>query len=77
MATTAQILFVQGMGAGTHDEWDNRLVTAPPSHADLYADVIPQARVYRLPGRDHQLNDDLGDVAAVIRLGDAAGTPSR
>ncbi|MCX5070251.1 alpha/beta fold hydrolase [Micromonospora lupini] len=48
--------------------------TAPPSHADLYEGVIPQARVYRLPGRDHQLNDDLGEVAAVIRLGDDAGT---
>lgn len=187
MATTAQILFVQGAGAGTHDEWDDRLVdslrrglgasfevryprmpdegdpsyatwsaairreiaalddgavvvghsmgaailihalaerpperelamivliaapfvgaggwpgdefelphdlgarlppgvpvlvfhgledeTAPPSHADLYAGVIGQALVYRLPGRDHQLNDDLGDVAKVIRL-DMAG----
>ncbi|MEU4336024.1 alpha/beta hydrolase [Micromonospora lupini] len=138
MATTAQILFVQGAGTGTHDEWDNRLCdslrrelgdsyevryprmpdeaapfvgaggwpgdefelphdlgarlprgvpvrvfhglgdeTAPPSHADLYAGVIPQARVYRLPGRDHQLNDDLGDVAAVIKLGDAPAGPGR
>jgi pimeloyl-ACP methyl ester carboxylesterase len=40
--------------------------TAPPSHADLYAQVIPQARVHRLPGRDHQLNNDLSDVAAAI-----------
>ena len=29
--------------------------TAPPSHADLYASVIPQAQLHRLPGRDHQL----------------------
>jgi pimeloyl-ACP methyl ester carboxylesterase len=40
--------------------------TAPPSHADLYARAVPQAQVHRLPGRDHQLNDDLGEVAGVI-----------
>jgi len=28
--------------------------------------VIPQARVHRLPGRDHQLNNDLSDVAKAI-----------
>ena len=39
---------------------------APPSHVDLYARAVPQARVHRLPGRDHQLNDDLRDVAAAI-----------
>lgn len=38
----------------------------PPSHVDLYARAIPQARVHRLPGRDHQLNGDLADVAAAI-----------
>lgn len=41
--------------------------TAPPSHADLYAAAIPQAQVHRLPGRDHQLNNDLNEVAATIR----------
>ncbi|WP_333739870.1 alpha/beta fold hydrolase [Streptomyces sp. IBSBF 2806] len=40
--------------------------TAPPSHADLYARAIPQAQVHRLPGRDHQLNDDLSEVAEAI-----------
>jgi predicted alpha/beta hydrolase family esterase len=40
--------------------------TAPPSHADLYARVIPQAQVHRLPGRDHQLDNDLSEVAKVI-----------
>ena len=40
--------------------------TAPPEHADLYARVIPHAQLHRLPGRDHQLNDDLSDVAAAI-----------
>ena len=41
--------------------------TAPPSHAGLYERVIPQALVHRLPGRDHQLNMDLSNVAQVIR----------
>lgn len=42
--------------------------TAPPSHADLYASAIPQAQLHRLPGRDHQLNNDLSDVAQTIVL---------
>jgi predicted alpha/beta hydrolase family esterase len=41
--------------------------TAPPSHADLYARAIPQARVHRLPNRDHQLNNDLREIAATIK----------
>jgi pimeloyl-ACP methyl ester carboxylesterase len=40
--------------------------TVPPWHADLYARAIPQATVHRLPGRDHQLDDDLSTVAAAI-----------
>ncbi len=39
----------------------------PASHAGLYATAIPQARVHLLPRRDHQLNDDLAEVAAVLR----------
>jgi pimeloyl-ACP methyl ester carboxylesterase len=42
--------------------------TAPPSHADLYALAIPQAQVHQLPGRDHQLNNDLSEVAVAIRV---------
>ena len=41
--------------------------TAPPAHADRYGRAIPQAQVHLLPGRDHQLNDDLGEVAREIR----------
>lgn len=41
--------------------------TAPPSHADLYAMAIPQAQVRRLPGRDHQLNNNLSEVAEAVR----------
>lgn len=39
----------------------------PPSHADLYARAIPQARVHRLVARDHQFNQDLSDIAPVVR----------
>jgi pimeloyl-ACP methyl ester carboxylesterase len=42
--------------------------TAPPSHAGLYALVIPQAQVHRLPGRDHQLNNDLSEVAEAVSI---------
>jgi pimeloyl-ACP methyl ester carboxylesterase len=94
MTVTRQILFIQGGGAGAHDEWDDKLVesltsdlgarlpqgvqvhvfhglqdeTAPPSHADLYALVIPQAQVHRLPGRDHQLNNDMSEVAEAVSI---------
>ncbi len=40
--------------------------TVPPSHTELYARAIPQARVHFLPGRDHQLNNELGEVAMAI-----------
>ncbi|MFI6655218.1 alpha/beta fold hydrolase [Streptomyces sp. NPDC050523] len=40
--------------------------TALPAHADLYARVIAQVQVHRLPGRDHQLNNDLSEVAKAI-----------
>ena len=43
--------------------------TAPPSHVGAYALAIPQAQVHRLPGRDHQLNNDLSEVAEAIRIG--------
>jgi len=41
--------------------------TAPPAHVELYARAVPQARIHRLPGRDHQLNDDVKEIAAEIR----------
>jgi len=46
---------------GTDDD------TAPPAHADLYARAIPQALLHQLPGRDHQLGNDLRDVANEIK----------
>ena len=46
---------------GTEDE------TAPVEHLGLYARAIPQALVRRLTGRDHQLNNDMSEVAAEIR----------
>lgn len=40
--------------------------TVAPEHAELYSRAIPGAEVHRLPGRDHQLGNDLREVAAVI-----------
>ena len=45
---------------GTEDD------EVPPAHVDLYARAVPQANVHRLPGRNHQLNDNLKEVAAAI-----------
>lgn len=39
----------------------------PASHADLNGRAIPQAAVRKLPGRDHQLDNDMSEVAADIR----------
>jgi predicted alpha/beta hydrolase family esterase len=47
-----------------HGEADE---TVPVAHVDLYAKAIPHAQVRRLPGRDHQLNNDLSEVAQDIR----------
>ena len=41
--------------------------TAPFGHVDLYEKAIPQAVGRRLAGRDHQLNEDMSEVAADIR----------
>jgi predicted alpha/beta hydrolase family esterase len=50
----------------------------PFGHVELYARAIPQAFVRRLPGRDHQVNEDLSEVAADIRhLNDRAAPPPR
>jgi predicted alpha/beta hydrolase family esterase len=39
----------------------------PFAHVDLFAKMLPQAVIRRLKGRNHQLNDDLSDVANDIR----------
>lgn len=42
----------------------------PIAHVELYAQAIPQAIIRRLEGRDHQLNDDLKEVAEdIVSLG--------
>jgi predicted alpha/beta hydrolase family esterase len=49
---------------------DDRSV--PIAHLGMYAKALPGAIVRRLPGRDHQLNDDMTEVARDIeRLGEA------
>ena len=48
--------------------------TVPRSHAGLWAAAIPQARLHPLAERDHQLGNNLGEVADVITvLAAAAG----
>jgi len=42
--------------------------TVPFSHVGLLAKALPHAIVRRLKGRDHQLNNDLSDVARDITL---------
>lgn len=39
----------------------------PIAHLDLYVKTMPQAIIHRLDGRDHQLNDDLSEVARAVR----------
>ena len=41
--------------------------TVPTAHVRLYAHAIPHATVRVLDHRDHQLNNDLGEVARDIR----------
>lgn len=40
--------------------------TVPMKHAELSAKAIPQAVLRKLAGRDHQLNNDMSEVAADI-----------
>lgn len=39
----------------------------PFAHVELYAKAVPQAEVRRLDGRNHQLDNDLAEVARDIR----------
>ncbi len=41
--------------------------TVPFAHIEAYARAIPDAVLCSLPGRDHQLDNDLADVAKDIR----------
>jgi predicted alpha/beta hydrolase family esterase len=42
--------------------------TVPLSHIEMFASVFPDATIRRLAGRNHQLNDDLSEVARDITL---------
>jgi predicted alpha/beta hydrolase family esterase len=46
---------------GTADE------VVPPAHLRLYEKTFPCARFQSLPGRNHQLDDDMTELAAAIR----------
>ena len=50
--------------------------TALPAHAALYAQVIPQAHVHLLAGRNHQLNNDLSEVGKAINATEPAAPAS-
>ena len=50
---------------GTEDE------VVSIDHLALYARELPHAQVRRLPGRDHQLDEDLSEVATDIKALDA------
>lgn len=39
----------------------------PFAHVEMYASALPQAIVHPLDGRDHQINEDLSEVASDIR----------
>lgn len=47
----------------------------PAAHLELYAQAIPRAHVRRLAERDHQLNNDLSEVASDIRTLESRRTP--
>lgn len=47
----------------------------PYAHLDLYRKAFPNAALRRLSGRNHQLNDDLSEVAADIR--NCTNSPAR
>jgi predicted alpha/beta hydrolase family esterase len=42
--------------------------TVPVSHIEMFATAFPAATIRRLEGRNHQLNDDLSEVAHDITL---------
>ncbi|MEZ5777728.1 MAG: alpha/beta fold hydrolase [Paracoccaceae bacterium] len=50
--------------------------TTPMTHLDLYTKAIPHARVRVLVGRDHQLNNDLHEVADDIRSAQTSSSPA-
>ena len=47
----------------------------PFAHVDLYAALMPHAFIRRLAGRNHQLNDDLSEVARDICALNASRAP--
>jgi len=39
----------------------------PPSHADRYATLFPEATIHRLPGCDHQFGGFMARIANDLR----------
>ena len=71
--SSEDIELMPDLGARLHERWRVYLYhgsddeTAPIGHVDLYEKAIPQAVVRRLARRNHQLNEDMSEVAADIR----------
>jgi hypothetical protein len=59
-------------GDPTRDDWTSDEFGLP---GDLYAKAIPQAQVHRLAGQDHQLSNDLSEVARPITSNLKPDTP--
>lgn len=56
-----------------HGEADD---VVPVEHVERYREILPRALVRRLAGRDHQLNDDMSEVAGEIRALSPASRPA-
>ena len=65
---TRQVAIELHPGAPLHLYQGRDDETVPSSHIELFAAAFPDATIRRLEGRDHQLNDDLSEVARDIRL---------
>ena len=69
-----QVLFIQGGGAGAHDDWDDKLVDSlRGALGDGYVVLYPRMPAEDDPGYGiataYRSNGDLREVATVIRAG--------
>lgn len=65
---TKRVLFVQGGGEGVHDQWDDKLVESLERElGEGYVVAIPRAVVRICERTNHQLNNDMSQVARDIR----------
>lgn len=65
---TRQVALELRDGAPLHFYQGREDETVPSSHIEMFATAFPDATIHRLEGRNHQLNDDLSEVAHAIRV---------